>query len=332
MSRWKILWGVVSHPRGPSTNFRWELREASLLIEFPEVVKMVWPWRKTMAKTWSKSIWKWWFQTSFAFSIVYGIIPSHGLICFKMVKTTNQVKNCKNPRNGATGATPMVAGVGSCHTAMQRAFGSWTKLLGSNCSVLGDPKEGSHMKSQLRFVEYELQWVYCKLYYFHCSLPRAASVDKILSFWVWDSPECCPEVVHPPSWWTRSGFFLLRWRVSTWIFWGMMKTIENLLGHIHETTWITMVLCFFWWGWLVNIHESLLVQGICQEQQRSNLDALVRREQHLAEQCSPKKVDSLPWPHVPVEASGRCSISHKNGKLNGVTDMLYDVILCYMLY
>jgi hypothetical protein len=85
----------------------------------------------------------------------------------------------------------MVAGVGSCHTAMQRAFGSWTKLLGSNCSVLGDPKEGSHMKSQLRFVEYELQWVYCKLYYFHCSLPRAASVDKILSFWVWDSPECC---------------------------------------------------------------------------------------------------------------------------------------------
>ena len=149
----------------------------------------------TMAKnhgeTWSKSIWKWWFQTSFAFSIVYGIIPSHGLICFKMVKTTNQVKNCKNPRNGATGATPMVAGVGSCHTAMQRAFGSWTKLLGSNCSVLGDPKEGSHMKSQLRFVEYELQWVYCKLYYFHCSLPRAASVDKILSFWVWDSPECC---------------------------------------------------------------------------------------------------------------------------------------------
>ena len=106
-----------------------------------------------------------------------------------------------------------------------------------------------------------LQWVYCKLYYFHCSLPRAAS-------WIKSSASGF-EILQSAAWGrsptflvNTERFFLLRWRVSTWIFWGIMKTIENQLVHIHETTWITMVLCFFLWGWLVNIHESLLVQGI----------------------------------------------------------------------
>lgn len=68
-----------------------------------------------------------------------------------------------------------------------------------------------------------------------------------------------------------------------------------------------------------------------QEQQRSNLDALVRREQHLAEQCSPKKWIRYHGPMYQLKLQEDAAYPILLGKLNGVTDMLYDVILCYML-